>query len=102
MGKGRLPRIILRDKTGKLLFEKKLTGLPLKEEAIIAGTVKYYDDPNPCIIRRSAVMRLFFTELSEILLPYTDKEAVAIETLPPRFNELTDFPPGTAILEIHQ
>jgi hypothetical protein len=102
MGKSRLPRITVRNGAGDLLLEKKLTGLPLKEDTIIAGTVAYYNDPSPCIIRRSAVMKLYFTELLEMLSSYAGGEAVAIEALPPRFRELADLPAGAAALEIER
>jgi hypothetical protein len=98
MGKSRLPCIVVRDRAGRLLLEKKLTGVPLKEEAVIAGTVAYYNDPNPCIIRRSAVMKLYFNELLDMLLPYAGRGPVAIDTLPARFPELVDLPADAVLL----
>jgi len=53
------------NKEGKVLFERKLTAIPLKEEAIIRRSIEYFNDPEPCMIHRSAVMKRIFMELGE-------------------------------------
>lgn len=51
------------DKDGRILLEKKLTALPLKEDAIIQKSIEFFNDPEPCMIHRSAVMKRIFMEL---------------------------------------
>ena len=53
------------DEEGKVFFERKLTAMPLREEAIIQRSIEYFNDPEPCMIHRSAVMKRIFMELSE-------------------------------------
>lgn len=53
------------DNRGRILFERKLTAIPLKEEAIIQKSIKYFNDPEPCMIHRSAVRKRLFMELGE-------------------------------------
>lgn len=55
------------NKEGEVLFERKLTAIPLKEEAIIRRSIEYFSDPEPCMIHRSAVMRRIFMEFGEFL-----------------------------------
>lgn len=44
---------------------KKITSLPLKEEAVIKRSIEFYNDPEPCMIHRSAVMNRIFAEIEE-------------------------------------
>ncbi|MBM7582732.1 hypothetical protein JOD02_001589 [Caldicoprobacter guelmensis] len=55
------------NKQGKMLFERKLTAIPLKEEVIILRSIEYFNDPEPCMIHRSAVMKRIFMEFGEFL-----------------------------------
>ena len=93
-GQGKM-RIWITDDTGKVLLEKKLTGIPLRENAIIDATIEYYNDPYPCVIRRSAVMKTMFSQIEEML----KKEAALpkmIKELPERFSYLVNLPESAA------
>jgi len=73
-------------------LDKKLTGMPLREAAIIDATKEYYNDPYPCIIRRSAVMKIMFNQIVDML---KGREAVLptmISDLPERFSYLMNLP----------
>jgi len=58
--------ISITDESGGVLLDKKLTGMPLREAAIIDATKEYYNDPYPCIIRRSAVMKIMFNQIVDM------------------------------------
>ena len=57
--------ITLIDNNNSVVFENKVTILPLKEECIISKSVELFDDPCPCFIHRSAVMKRIFFEMDE-------------------------------------
>jgi hypothetical protein len=84
------------DQAGAVLLDKKLTALPLREPAIRDATVKYYNDPYPCVIRRSAVMKTMFAEIEDMFRERPLSDPAAIETLPERFSCLADLPENAA------
>ena len=73
------------------MLDKKLTGIPLKETAIVDASKEYYNDPYPCVIRRSAVMKIMFSQIEDMLRnePVLPKK---ISDLPDRFFYLVNLP----------
>jgi hypothetical protein len=59
--------ICFMDISGGTLLECRLTSLPLKEAVIINKSIEFFNDPEPCMIHRSAVMNRIFFEMSEYL-----------------------------------
>ena len=59
--------ICLKDSSEKVLLKKKLTGLPLREDIVLKWSVEWFNDPEPCMIHRSAVMKRLFMEWAEFL-----------------------------------
>lgn len=55
--------LTLYDNQDDILCQKKLTSVPLKEESIIGQSVEIYNDPEPCMIHRSAVMSRMYMEI---------------------------------------
>lgn len=53
---------------GEILIEKKLTALHLKDEVIIEKSIEFFNDPEPCMIHRSAVMKRIYMEINEFFL----------------------------------
>ncbi|MDR0380925.1 MAG: hypothetical protein LBH86_02885, partial [Oscillospiraceae bacterium] len=45
-------------------MRKAITRLPLRESEIIAKSVEYFRDPEPCMIHRSAVMERMYLEIT--------------------------------------
>lgn len=76
------------DSQEKILLEKKLTALPLDEELIKAKSLEFYHDPEPCMIRRSAVMKRLFLELQEFFLKNTE---ISWAEFPPEFKRYLDI-----------
>ena len=85
-------RIRITDESGGVLLDKKLTGIPLKESAIIDAAKEYYNDPYPCIIRRSAVMKIMFNQIEDMLKEWESALPKLICDLPDRFTYLVDLP----------
>ena len=85
-------RIRITDDSGEVLLDKKLTGMPLRESAIIDATKEYYNDPYPCIIRRSAVMKIMFSQIEDMLKGWESALPKTICDLPDRFSYLVDLP----------
>lgn len=56
-------KIIFLDQENDILRESEITRLPLCEKSILAGSVKFYNDPEPCMIHRGAVMTRFYMEI---------------------------------------
>ncbi len=61
--------ISLKDASDRIMLKKKLTGLPLREEVVLKWSVEWFNDPEPCMIHRSAVMKRLFMEWAEYLEP---------------------------------
>ena len=85
-----------------MLLDKKLTGLPLKEKAVIDATVEYYNDPYPCVIRRSAVMKIMFSQIEDILKEKGPNLPLEIVSLPDRFLSLVDLPEGSRYVSFRE
>jgi hypothetical protein len=95
-------RIRITDQTGKGLLDKKLTGMPLRETAVIDATVEYYNDPYPCIVRRSAVMKIMFTQIEDMLREKALSFPALISDLPERFFYLVDLPEGAKYVSVSE
>lgn len=76
-----LPTLLLYS-GGDMIYNGFLKDLPLKESVILAKSVYFFDDPEPCHIHRSAVRVRLTAELQ--------KEFPCMDQL---------CPPGTLLLE---
>ena len=52
-------------------FRDRIDAYPILEELIIAGSIKFFNDPNPCEIHRRAVQIRICEEIEETLNPNT-------------------------------
>jgi hypothetical protein len=52
---------------GKILYEGAISGLQFPEKLIIAKSIHFFNDAEPCFIHRSAVAARLFGELSLLL-----------------------------------
>lgn len=62
----------------KVLFEKRISSIPLNEECVIKKSIEFFDDPSPCMIHRSAVMLRLYMEVLEYLEEHSDKQTRSI------------------------
>jgi hypothetical protein len=63
----RFPAVRLLGGEGAVLFEGPLNELRFSEKLIIAKSVFFFNDPEPCFIHRSAVAARLFGELNLLL-----------------------------------
>ena len=64
-----LPRLVIYDALGKVLFSDRLDHLILTEDRVNAMSEEFFGDPAPCEIHRAAVMQRAFAEIETILAP---------------------------------
>lgn len=50
------PTMILRDGNNNILAESPLYKYPFEEQGIIASSIEFFKDPEPCEIHRGAVL----------------------------------------------
>jgi hypothetical protein len=85
----RKTRICIVGEDDQVILDKKLTALPLKEEFVIKRSIEFFNDPAPCMIHRSAVLKRTYMEFFEYFsqLKNQGKKEVFWEQLPPVFKE---------------
>lgn len=79
------------DKENNLISENKLTSLPIKEEVILEKSIEFWGDPEPCMIHRSAVLKVLFLEIEQSM-PADD---YTIDKLPSCFTQYVKLSPDT-------
>lgn len=52
---------ILRD--NNIIYDGDIYGLPIKDEEVIAGSIEFFNDPEPCMIHRSAVISRYYMRI---------------------------------------
>jgi len=52
-----MKELTIINKDNVVLFNDKLINLPLKEKVIIDKSILYYNDPSPCFIHRSSIVK---------------------------------------------
>jgi len=79
---------------GEVVMEKKLTALPLKEDYIIEKSIEFFNDPEPCMIHRSAVMKRIYMQIYEFFLEAMEegKQQIAWDNLPCFMDKALDIP----------
>ncbi len=84
------------DKNERILLEKKLTALPLKEDAIIQKSIEFFNDPEPCMIHRSAVMKRIFMEFGEFFSKKLEEgnHELLWSEIPEKWKEIMDIGQG--------
>lgn len=80
-------RLCFVGKGEETILDKRLMSVPLREEAIINKSIEFYNDSEPCMIHRSAVMKRLFFELGEFLQKCVQEGAFLLEwsSLPDNF-----------------
>lgn len=98
-GRKARPRAALeiRDAAGRMLFSDRLERLTLPEETVLALSVEFFDDPEPCEIHRSAVLCRAHAEIEAAL---TAGEARDVAALGDRAKRLLGSYPGAATVRL--
>ncbi|MCI8281190.1 MAG: hypothetical protein HFI76_05755 [Lachnospiraceae bacterium] len=71
-----LPTLQLYGVSG-LLYDGLLKDIPIKEEILLAKSIEFFDDPEPCHIHRSAVRTRLTAEIQKELLGQPGKKKVS-------------------------
>lgn len=93
------------DQEDKLIFQKKITALPLREEVIIENSIKYFDDPEPCMIHRSAVMKRIYMEIQDFFLRELNQQphcCLSWKEVPSEIRSYLELPKEVKYMEISQ
>lgn len=89
----------LRDSAGARLFDDALHRLRVPEACILAMSLEFFDDPEPCEIHRSAVI---MRGLEEIRMACAGRESLHITELPRRLQDLLGEYPDARVLSLYQ
>lgn len=60
------------------IIEKNLIYMPIKETIVIEKSKQFFNDPEPCMIHRSAVMKRLYMEVYDFLVKIMDDENAEI------------------------
>lgn len=95
-------KITFINQNGRTELCCKLSSLPLKEEKIIEKSKDLFNDPEPCIIHRSFVIKKMLMEISEYLeevLP-EGKGQIMCDKIPNSVSELICISNDVLILQL--
>ncbi len=71
-----LPTLRLYGASG-LLYDGLLKDIPIKEETLLAKSIEFFDDPEPCHIHRSAVRTRLTAEIQKELLMHQGQKEIS-------------------------
>jgi hypothetical protein len=52
----------------KVLVRHRVLCLPIREDQLILKSIEFFNDPEPCMIHRSAVINRLYTEILDFLI----------------------------------
>jgi hypothetical protein len=78
------------------LYNGPINELPILNSQVIAGSIEFYDDPEPCMIHRSAVISRYYIQIEAWLedINYQSNSTLDIENIPQDIIKLIDFNKG--------
>ena len=86
------------DRSGNTLFQGTAESIPLSEESIVKLSVKFFNDPAPCEIHRSAVRIRAFYEVWEAS---PEEGKVRFNELPMEMQEIfSEFPSESYVMRL--
>jgi len=80
VGIGSMP-VTLTDRDGRILYEGRVYGIPIREVVILLKSEEFFNDPDPCYKHRGAVYVRLWTEFEQFLTQAGDGP-VRIDRLP--------------------
>ena len=90
-------QITLLGEAGEALCQQDLSVFALPEDAVLALSLRYFNDPAPCEIHRAAVHKCAMLELATLC---RGRQAVPLEELTPE--QRAFFPAGTRAVRIEE
>ena len=64
-----VPYLIIRNNRGETLYDGRLDAYSPSDKTVVALSIEFFNDPEPCVIHRSAVLKRVYMELQEFLSP---------------------------------
>jgi hypothetical protein len=65
------------DQQGHVIFSGNILDLPIQNQYIIKRSIELFDDPDPCIIHKSYVIRKIVEEI-KVLLQVKDQTGISL------------------------
>ena len=89
----KIERVLCICKNGCYLYHGSVLELPIADDQVIAGSIKFYDDPEPCMIHRSAVVSRYYMEIEAWLddTGYESGSPVELDDIPEAIRVLLDL-----------
>lgn len=80
-------------KASELLYEGEVFCLPIKDMKVISGSIEFFNDPEPCMIHRSAVISRYYMEIVHWLdeINFDNGSEIEIDDVPENLKELLDI-----------
>lgn len=81
-------------KDGIIIFDGELYELPIKDERIISGSIEFFNDPEPCMIHRSAVISKYYMQIENWLddVNYENDTVIKFSEIPNSLAKLVEVP----------
>lgn len=95
-------KVCFLDCNKKVIFEKRVIDIHLKEKTIISKSIEWFSDPEPCMIHRSAVMKRLYFELIEYFESQKNNgnSLLALETIPAPLLDMLDIDENVSFFAI--
>lgn len=90
-------RILNISDDNNILYTGPINELPILNSEVIAGSIEFYDDPEPCMIHRSAVISRYYIQIESWLdvIGYESNDNIHLANIPEEITKLIDFSKGT-------
>jgi len=86
--------LVLVDETDSVLGRYPMVRLPIREEVVVRKSIEYFDDPEPCFLHRSAVLKRLLVEILDVFLESPSDGTSSIEwaILPSHLRDSLELP----------
>lgn len=80
------------DNSKNVIKSCKITSLPFAEVSIISKSIEFFNDPEPCFIHRSAVMKRMIIEMDDYFYSISKQgiNEIMWSTFPERFRQVIE------------
>jgi hypothetical protein len=87
------PALIRIVKNGEIIYAGPVYELPLSDSCVIAGSIAFFDDPEPCMIHRTAVISRYYTQIERWLeeIGCAGGDPLALSDFPDDLREMLDL-----------
>lgn len=90
-GKRKKTYVTVHYEQGNKLQEYLIGEIPIKEEIIIAKSIQFFDDPEPCYIHRGAVVVRLNEEILNEVEQYIGQTQIAVSNITKEILEYIDL-----------